>query len=360
MKNSREQILQHLDQTAISRTKSKSPATNTSLPLTDSNEPYQFLSKVKKYCRERLSSQQIQENIKCIFAFIPYPKIRLFENLGSKKIRLNADFEANLHGRIILALDSNLSHCRIIDVRKNSDGEIHDDLCESLCQLESEARQELCHAIISLEKARCHQFPEGASGPNELVNLNQPTVTYSLVELENFAEELHEVETKYPMGFTRIWEDQTNYKLASKPEERITARFVDKLQGVLGIENVSSEPNFPQGRADVLIHSSGLQENCGPCVMEFKVLSPSGTPKKNRKWLCKGVYQARDYGGKDFSKSRYLMSYDARKKETEVLWVTELAAKYDVNYKTYRIYNTTPAPREEEFEGFAQAKENEN
>ena len=146
-----------------------------------------------------------------------------------------------------------------------------------------------------------------------------------------------------------LWEfPAKEYKIRQSAEDDIVRRFAGTLEDLVGSKHITYEGTKKRGRCDLLIHEPAMTSGVGPCVLEFKVLREQNSHSYHRKWVLKGVLQARDYSIDNEANSRYLMTYDARKNEKDIEYVDALADKYEVRYMRFRMYNTTSAEREQE------------
>ena len=224
-------------------------------------------------------------------------------------------------------------------------------MCNEIEQLEALCGQALCHVLVDFQTNTATSFPDGAAvDPDGSVfsfSKNEPE-KFTREKLEEFAENLHVKETKYPLSRTKIWSSQKNYQLIEDAEDRIVLRFAGELEDKLGSANIIYESTKRNGRNDLVIHDAAMAENHGPCVLEFKVIREADSIKRQRDWLLKGVLQARDYSKTWSTKSQYLMAYDGRKNCLMIPHVQGLADKYDVIYKTYRMYNSASTERNDE------------
>lgn len=350
MDNKEETVMALLDHDNISKIQSIVPASTPVFQPTNEEDYLQFISRIKSYLHNRSTLNLLPVSGKCLFVFVPGEMIRRVEEHWSRINRLSTNLDFDLTSTIFLCLNSNISKVRYLKVSGDTDVEIWNNLTDRQEEIEDICESLLCHICVDFALKTAIIHPAGNLDDSLIFDFSKSRKQISIAEMEVFAEELHEKETKYPNGATKIWVNQTKLELLPQPEDRIVRRFKSDLEDLIGPENVIYEATKLHGRSDIVIHSAGMVKNDGPCVLEFKVLQPLDAHQKNRKWLWKGVLQARDYGKNYAANNKYLLAYDARQQQVVIELLDKLADKYKVKYKFFRIFNTTPQEREEEID----------
>ncbi|HBE9180652.1 TPA: hypothetical protein KNH08_003560 [Serratia fonticola] len=341
-----------MEQESVQKTRMTIPDSSSSLPPNVSAEPYSFIAKIKSYLIKRHLLSEDTENIgDCLFILIPNESKRDIEEFGRGVTRFFTSSTINIKGKVILSLDSNLSRVRIIETNYHEckdDVDVINLFSSEVDKISGHTSTPLCYAIYEHKSNIITSYPDGEDGIEDCYKVETNKIVYSCSDLENHAHDFYVKELKYPSAGMVIWDNAKDYALAKKTEDRISARLTISLREKLGSENVIQEPIVTSGRIDILIHSTAMTHQQGPCIIELKVLRNSESAVHHRKWLCKGVLQARDYANDKNANSKYLMSYDGREKNVKIDVVDSLAKKYAVKYINYRMYNATAAPREDE------------
>src|SRR4029077_15570922 len=96
-----------------------------------------------------------------------------------------------------------------------------------------------------------------------------------------------------------------------------------------------------------------FEAECGPCVIEVKVLRSRSRnhemPARHaERWANKGVIQANLYRKDKAAPSALLCSFDARDKEADLPAVDALAKRLSVEHKKYFMHRSTGSLQEAE------------
>ncbi|MDJ9769386.1 hypothetical protein LD870_23305, partial [Salmonella enterica] len=292
---------------------------------------------VKAFLRKRMRFVNDKLTGDCLFILIPNEIKRDVEHLGRGVDRFFSSMNIGIKGKVILSLDVRLSKVRILDVGCDSSTdeiEMHNIFSAEIEKILSLSPVNISYCQYAHDCSMLSAFPDAknADADADIYDLNAKQITYNCAELEKHTDDFYQKELKYPSSTMMIWDKQTEFKLIAKAETRISARLGDSLQNKLGKENVAAEPNVNSGRIDIFIHSNAMGVDQGPCIIELKVLRHEKSDNYNRRWLYKGVLQARDYALDMDAKSKYLFSFDGREKNSEFAVIPLVAGKYDVKY----------------------------
>ncbi len=344
-------IIQGINDALLAEVKAEVPESLTSLTADDSSRNINYLLDVLNYCRKRNSLSPAIGTGSCFFILVSPDQVQYCELLGAPKSGLTKDLSFVLNNKLIISLSPNLSKNRYIDCSDQDEDLTWESLYSKLQSIQSIYGLNLPYAIFNQELGTVDLYPEGESSDKSwLVNLNEQQIKFSRADLENFSEQFHQQETATPLGYMRIWTNQEEYELLPDAEDRIVRRFVPSLEIKIGKNNVVYEGSGPAGRVDVFIHQSAMIDEHGPCVLEFKLLRPKDALTKSRKWIWKGIFQARDYSKEKRAKSSYVMAYDARINREPLPLVDALCNRHNVIFKQYVMRNTTSKNRDEEVE----------
>lgn len=355
MKTNEDEIA--LDQEVLQAVKESVPETRSMFPATDVNEPYEFLSRVKDYCKKRLASNKIDNDGCCAFVFIPQNIQDGFESLQkgyTEHWQLATKYSISLNAKIFFIFDSRLKISGEFPIASN-DADIHRILCQQISEIEQELGTPVSHVLVDLKTYEIFEFVAGTECIPQRFDLNEDTKAINKSELEDFARQLHEESTKTPNGYLKIWEASSKKKLVSGTEDMIVRHFAQHLKYKIDSADISYESSTPKGRADLIIHKNGMADSQGACVLEFKVVPPDSTSHRAGLQLCGGILQVIDYADDKDATIKYLMSYDARTKHEKLNCVEKLAIRYDVNYKSFRLYSETAKPRKEKLNKYKNA-----
>ncbi|MEB2702626.1 hypothetical protein [Citrobacter koseri] len=354
MKINRNNLNSIMESDSVEKTRQSIPESSSSLPSNSSADPYSFIAKVKSYLNNKIKvSNDIKSIGDCLFVLVPNDIKRNLENLGQEVNRFFSFTAINIKGKVILSLDTNLSRVRIIDTeydKCNSDIDIQNMFSSEIDNILKLNPKTLCYARYENENSVLTSYPEGDENEGESSPIITKKVIYNCSDLEKHTNDFYSKELMYPSSTMMIWDSQKEFTLTKKAETRISVRLADSLQNKLGPENVISEGNVNSGRMDIYICPGAMTEEHGPCVIELKVLRNGNGVSHDRRWLYKGVLQARDYAADKNAKSKYLLSFDGREKCIKIDSIIKLANRYSVKYINYRLYNKTDQARDEEVE----------
>lgn len=348
MEKKDEQVEKLLDSKNVDEIKTIIPNSTPTFAPTDAEDPYQFISQLKKFLYKREEACTLPQTGKSIFIYVPVEKRRPIENFGNEILKMFANPSLDISNKVYICLNSNLSKARFFSFNIPDDTLLWNELVKKQVEVEGLCGQDLCYACLDFSSKMATLHPEGDSSDPDLFQFSKARKLISVNELETFADALHEKETKYPNGATKIWANQSKLELVTQPEDRIVVRFKSSLEDLIGAEHVVYEPTKLRGRSDLVIQSSGMVSSHGPCILEFKVLFPKYPHARNVKWVWKGILQARDYSKDWGANNRYLMAYDARPTLTKIERLDELAEEHKVVCKFFRIFNNTSQERDEE------------
>ncbi|EOS8494736.1 hypothetical protein L1C56_19415 [Klebsiella pneumoniae] len=358
MKIDKNKFNEMMNPEGVALTQNSIPDSCNSLPSGAISDPYNFAANVKAFLRKRLRFVNNKLTGDCLFILIPNEIKRDVEHLGQGVDRFFSSMSIGIKGKVILSLDVRLSKVRILDVGCDSSTDeiaMHNIFSAEIEKILSLNPVNISYCRYAHDCSMLSAFPDAknADADADIYDLNAKQITYNCAELEKHTDDFYQKELKYPSSTMMIWDKQTEFKLIAKAETRISARLGDSLQNKLGKENVATEPNVNSGRIDIFIHSNAMGVDQGPCIIELKVLRHEKSDNYNRRWLYKGVLQARDYALDMDAKSKYLFSFDGREKNSEFAVIPLVAGKYDVKYINYRMYNKTDQARDEEIENQA-------
>lgn len=339
-----------LDDNILDKVKSLVPDNTSPFAQGGDEEQYRFISFIFEYLRNRNTLNLMSSSGVCYFVFIPPEFIRQVENLGCNVASLRKNKGYTLPGKLLLSLDSSLNKTRVINF-SGSDDSIRNQIEEKLQELQECYGNSLFHVVVdhSIQTISAYFNEPGTQLDSEceiVINYGKELERFSVERLTAFSEEFHERETKFPTGYTMIWKNQSKYELTDKAEDRIASRFAFYLTAVLGKDNVSQETRGIQGRADIIIHTAGMVEDQGPCVMEFKVLRNQNSTQYCIEWLEGGILQVLDYGKDRDAKSHYLMVYDGRKELGRISSIQEKSSEKDIIYLHFEMYSSVSGERE--------------
>jgi len=339
-----------LDDNILDKVKSLVPDNTSPFAQGGDEEQYRFISFVCEYLRNRNALNLMPSSGVCYFVFIPPEFIRQVENLGDNIASLRKNKGYELPGKLLLSLDSSLHKTRVINF-SGSDDSIRNQLEEKLQELQECFGKNLFHVVVdhSIQTISAY-FNEPSTqldgGYEITIDYGKALERFSIERLNAFSEEFHEKETKLPTCYTMIWKNQSKYELTDKAEDRIASRFAFYLTTVLGKDNVSQETRGTHGRADIIIHTAGMVEDQGPCVMEFKVLRNKNSTQYCIEWLEGGILQVLAYGKDRDAKSHYLMVYDGRKELGRLSSIQERSSEKGIIYLHFEMYNSVSGERE--------------
>lgn len=338
--------LNNLDEQVVSFIKSNSPNKNFTYPQTGIAEHDQFFSDIKSYLVKRRKLGHLNNDGYCAFVYVPIDLIRKVEHLGSEDRKVHKNMTLNLKNKIILSLGAGCNLVRVIsfDNLENPWSKI----MECIDSINVHCGRFLSYVVSNFEIPVIDLYVDEDDDAYRTFKLDDNGIKYTIPELQKFADTFHRKETIYPTSRLRIWESAKDYQLASKAEDKIVVRFAAYLEDTLGPEHVIYESTKSSGRPDIVISSSALVDEKGACVLEFKVLKKDVSHKENRKWVLKGILQARDYAVDWEASSYFVMAYDAREKEVALEYVQKLSDKLKIPVKYYRMYNSSSDQRANE------------
>ncbi|HDL7858686.1 TPA: hypothetical protein PXP63_004153 [Yersinia enterocolitica] len=337
----------------VELTRQNIPDSCNSLPSGSISDPYIFTTNVKEFLRKRIKYGKANATGDCLFILIPNEIKRELEQSGHGVERFFSSMSIGIQGKVILSLDTKLSKVRVLNLdyeTTSSEIDIHNLFSAEIDKILALNPINLCYCQYNHDSLTLCSYPNAENPESDFHDLSTQKITYNCTELEKHTSDFYQKELKYPSSTMMIWDKQTEFKLIAKAETRISARLSDSLVDKLGKENVIAEPNVNSGRIDIFIHSNAMGEEHGPCIIELKVLRHEKSDKFNRRWLYKGVLQARDYALDMCAKSKYLFSFDGREKNTEFPAIFSVATKYNVKYINFKMYNKTDQARDEEIE----------
>lgn len=338
-----------LDDNILDKVKSHIPDNTSPFSQGEDEEQYRFISFVCEYLRNRNSLDLMPSSGVSYFVFVPPEFIRGVESLGDGVASLRKNKGYELPGNLFLNLDSSLNRTRAIKFSGDDDS-VRNQLEEKLQELQECCGKNLLHAVVDHTNKTISAYisDQGAHVDNEyeiLIKYEKDVERFSEERLNVFSNEFHEQETKFPNCGMMIWKNQSKYELTDKAEDRIARRFAFTLSTVLGKDNVSQETRGSHGRADIIIHTSGMIEGQGPCVMEFKVLRNRDSAQYCIEWLESGILQVLDYGKDREAKSHYLMVYDGRKELGKVTSIEERSSEKNITYLHFEMYSSVNGER---------------
>lgn len=350
MKTTKDSINNLMQSHVVSSSQGKVPEFSNGLISADYSDPYIFIQNVSKFL---IKVNNKKESVKqdCFFILVPNHLKRDVENHGKGIKRFFSISDIDMHGKIILSMDLTLSNVRYLDLlgeQVTSQIDLHNSFFTEIENTFSSDFSSLCYCKYESGNMNLTCYPEGDEKEELVYNLNKEKIVFDSSKLESHADEFFLKELKYPTSKMMIWDNQKKLELMQKAESRISVRLTDSFIQKLGVENVILEPTVISGRVDILIHSSALVEGFGPCILELKVLRHQQTSSYNKRWLYKGILQARDYGNTMQAKSRYLFSYDGRSKLEEYEVINKLATKYSVKHINYFMLNKVDQERDAE------------
>lgn len=338
------------DERALEKTKSRVPENTYPFEHGEVNDQLRFATSVATYCHKRLCLNRLPSEGYTCFIFIPVRHYRKLENWGCSLLGLKSNNSYDLRSKIVVALGESLKVCRIFDVSEvsNSKEHIWNKMQEVLAELQELCNEALCNSIVEYENSEItNNFIYNQKDEVEqVINFSNPQRTFSKEELEDFAENFHDENTKLPSGYMKIWMHQGNYTLLPDAENRISNQFSFSLISFLGRHNVFREPEVGTGRVDIYIHPSALESGLGPCVMEFKVLRQA-EKSSCQSHLEEGILQAIDYGKSTNANTLYLMAFDARKELGRLEDIEKKAKESSVNYMHFEMFNSDAGERKD-------------
>ncbi len=336
-----------IDDDILNRVRSNIPKNTSPFEQGGDEEKYRFICFVCDYLRGRKKLNLMPDLGVSYFVFVPPECVRDLENEGEGVASLRKNKGFDLPGKLFLCLDSSLNKVRVISC---SSDDIRNDLEECFQEIEGVCGQSLLHAVVDFQhqniSAYLSEIYAGEDQENEiLIGFGGEQERFSHEKLNQFSHDFHERETKLPTCGMMVWRNQSKFELTDKVEERIALRFALTLSAILGKDYVSQETRGAHGRVDLVIHTGAMVEELGPCVLEFKVLRNSDGPSKCEEWLQSGILQVLDYGKDRNARSHYLMVYDGRESLGKLKTIEGEAAKNDIIYLHFEMYNTTDGER---------------
>jgi hypothetical protein len=166
-------------------------------------------------------------------------------------------------------------------------------------------------------------------------------------ELEAEIAQFHADQTRVPDAALFPWRSPAkNGVTVEKLENRISKQLALYLDRVWKRGSVIAEYPSNAGRIDVFLNAHVLEQACGPCVIEVKVLrSRSSTREKKPEfsinWAKKGLIQADLYRQDTGALSTYLYSFDARDKDEDLPEVDALAGRLNIRHRRHFMYRST-------------------
>lgn len=185
------------------------------------------------------------------------------------------------------------------------------------------------------------QKPRSKADAGELQSLD----TKNLDTLLNY---FHENWTRYPSGYGTCWDNATNRVVERNAERNVRNALFVFLEKVVYRSNfVVREYDRPNGRIDIFIFGIVMNEPDQDRILELKVLrsrSIGWKPDKgrartysddsNKRYVLRGLNQAKRYIDSTASKNAFLVCFDARLLDVE-LTVHSEADALGINYRRY-------------------------
>jgi hypothetical protein len=172
------------------------------------------------------------------------------------------------------------------------------------------------------------------------------TQLWKLDQLEAEIAQFHDDYTRTPSGILEPWSNAGKGITGEKLEIRISKALAHHLDLLWKRGSVLAEAACPSGRMDIFLCSHIFAKDCGPCVIEVKVLRSRSKrhamPANCAEWWAKkGVIQAHLYRKDKAAPSAYLCSFDARDKESDLPAVDALAKKLNIGHKKYFMHRSS-------------------
>lgn len=179
------------------------------------------------------------------------------------------------------------------------------------------------------------------------------TQPWALDQLENEILQFHQDHTATPSGVLVPWYKANLGITGEQLELRISKALAHQLDLKWKRGSVLAEAGTPSGRMDIFIGAQVLKNNCGPCVVEVKVLRTRGRNRKMpathaERWAKKGVVQATLYRRDKGAPTAYLCSFDAREKNVDIPAVDAFAGERDVKHKRYFMHRSAGGLQDED------------
>jgi hypothetical protein len=166
-------------------------------------------------------------------------------------------------------------------------------------------------------------------------------------DLDALLNHFHENWTRYPSGYGTCWDNAAHRIVERNAERNIrNSLFVFLEKVVYRSKFVVREYDRSNGRIDIFIFGIAMNEPDNDRVLELKVLrsrSIGWKPEKatrtysdacNRRYVLRGLNQAKRYIDSTGSKDAFLVCFDARLADVEIPVQTEASA-LGVSYRRY-------------------------
>ncbi|MRI57572.1 hypothetical protein D8770_27150 [Methylobacterium sp. DB1607] len=167
-------------------------------------------------------------------------------------------------------------------------------------------------------------------------------------DLDRLLDYFHDNWTRYPTGFGACWDNAINRVVERNAERNIRNHlFIFLNMVVFRSKYVIREFDRPNGRIDIFIFGVAMGEEDRDRVIELKVLrsrssgwTPEGGRKRtysekgNRRYVERGIRQARRYIDSTSAVEAFLLCYDARLEDVHIV-LEPYADSLAVTYRRY-------------------------
>lgn len=172
-------------------------------------------------------------------------------------------------------------------------------------------------------------------------------------DLEGVLDFFHERWTRYPTGYGACW-DNAGSRIVERNAERNVRNHLFLFLGMVVYRSpyVVREYDRPNGRVDVFVYGQAIGQSQENRILELKILrsrssrwnAGGGTTKSygeplNKRYVEKGLRQAKRYLTVTPGSVAYLLCFDARLPDAEVD-VHVMANTLGVQYRRYRMEST--------------------
>ena len=189
------------------------------------------------------------------------------------------------------------------------------------------------------------------SGVEQQPSLSQKTdfiAGLDATDLDAVLAHFHENWTRYPSGYGTCWDNATTRVVERNAERNIRNHlFLFLAMVVYRTRYIIREYDRPNGRVDIFVFGSAMDEPDQDRVLELKVLrsrssgwtAGGGTTRSysdamNFRYVQRGLRQAKRYIDSTGATAGFLLCFDARLENTEIdVW--DYACQLGVTYRRY-------------------------
>lgn len=316
-----------------------------------------FESELIRYASEWLATNQAKARKTKPFAFVFSRSIDAdIDLLNTAGVSSLTKYQAfcsqkmvTLAGCIIVTT-VNLESALVVPVQKVSNSQ---QLLDSITRLALSGRQ---MAVFEPPAANLVLLRWGINGKSRAQTVLPPgsRLPWNLTELEAEITQFHADQTRVPDAALFPWKSPAKHGITvEKLENRISKQLALYLDRVWKRGSVLAEYPSNAGRIDVFLNEEVLQQRCGPCIIEVKVLrsrSPTREikPEFSIKWAKRGLIQANLYRDDVGARSTYLYSFDARDKDEDLPEVDALAGRLRIMHRRHFMHRSTDSLQQAE------------